>query len=74
METLLTVLVTWLSVNFALPATEDHSRVDFASVTQMEELRYAALPPSSGAKVAGSNNDLEAVYDDRSRTIYLLEG
>jgi hypothetical protein len=79
METLLAVLVTWLSINFGLPATEDYPHVAFASSTQMLELRYGVIDPgavfaSDMAELSGTDHDLQAVYDDRSRTIYLLEG
>ena len=79
METLLAVLVTWLSINFGLPATKDYPHVAFASSAQMLELRYAEVDAGSGpashrAELSGPDHDLQAIYDDRSRTIYLLEG
>jgi len=79
METLLAVLVTWLSVNFGLPASEDYPRVELASQSELVELRYGELHPDAGAAAQGSvyagpADDLQAVYEDESRTIYLLEG
>jgi len=79
---LLTVLVAWLSVNTGLPSTDVHPRVKFASPTEMLELRVSVSrrDVATGDTVAGdtalaeSAYDLQALYDDRSRTIHLSEG
>jgi hypothetical protein len=83
MQTLLTVIVTWLSMNFGLPAVYEHPRVQFASTAEMAEIRYglaASNRPDRVAAAAGQSasaefaHDVQAIYDDRSSTIYLPEG
>lgn len=83
MQALLMVIVTWLSVNFDLPAFHDHPRVEVASAAKMAEVRYSrltALRPDRFAAEAGRSappdvgQDVYAIYDDISRTIYLHEG
>lgn len=82
-KALLTVIVTWLSINFGLPAVYEHPRVEFASAAKMAEVRHsrlAALRPDHGAAAteasspAASDHDVHAIYDDYGRTIYLPEG
>lgn len=83
MQTLLTVLVTWLSINFGLPAIYEHPRVEFASAVKMAEVRYSRLASGRLGDVAAEGGllapaefgqNVEAIYDDVSRTIYLTEG
>ncbi|HEX9811760.1 MAG TPA: DUF6647 family protein [Burkholderiales bacterium] len=82
MQTLLTAIVTWLSFNSALPATYDHPRIERVPQAQMIAMRLHAESPGSPGSVAnglgqtgdsGSGHDLVALYDNRSRTIYLRE-
>ena len=77
MQVLLTVLTTWLSIHLGIPPVEDHPKVKFAAAAEMAELHFAqagAAADSGGREAAGFRHDLEAIYDDRSRTIYLPEG
>ena len=82
MQALLTVIVTWLSVNFGLPAVYEHPHLEFASAAEMAELRYRRLVSSWPDHAAADRrsapaelgDDVHAIYDDRSRTIYLPEG
>ncbi|MDP2618776.1 MAG: hypothetical protein Q8P46_01135 [Hyphomicrobiales bacterium] len=83
MQMLLTAIVTWLSINFGLPAIYEHPRVEFASAAKMAEVRYgrlASIRPDRVAAEAGHSappefgHGVQAIYDDRSRTIYLPEG
>ena len=78
MQTLLTVIVTWLSFNFALPANYDHPRVELVPPAQMTAVRSQAASSSPSGSVANglghTGHDIEAFYDDTSRTIYLKEG
>ena len=82
MQVLLTVLVTWLSVNFGLPASYEHARIEIVPPARMTEVRYSRLQatrPDRVAAVAGRlalpevGHDVFAIYDDLSRTIYLPE-
>jgi hypothetical protein len=83
MQPLLAFLATWLSLNFGLPAAPEHPRVEIASAAKMAEVRFSRLGvpgPERAAAEAGRNappdvgRDVYAIYDDKSRTIYLLEG
>lgn len=83
MQSLLTVIVTWLSINFGLPPVYEHPRVEFVSAAKMMKVRYGRLPSNRpegvGAKAVHSaptefGHDVHAIYDDLSRTIYLPEG
>jgi hypothetical protein len=60
MEPLLSAIVTWLSLNFGMPAIHEHPWVQFAAPETMEAVR-------------GSAETVEAIYDDASRTIFLDE-
>ena len=82
MQALLTVIVTWLSINFGLPATHERPRVEFASPAQMAAVRYsrlAAVRPDRVAAESGrlappkTGEDVFAIYDNATRTIYLHE-
>jgi hypothetical protein len=83
MQALLTVIVTWLSINFGLPAIYEHPRVAFVSAAAMSDLRTGRVASNEPAGVAAeaelvatleSGQDVHAFYDDRSETIYLPEG
>jgi hypothetical protein len=83
MHTLLTVLVTWLSVNYGLSERYEHPRIEFASPGRMAEVRYSRLGSLRQDRVAAEasrlappevGHDVYAIYDDASRTIYLREG
>jgi len=70
MQILLTAIVTWLSFNLGLPATYDHPRIERLSSAQMAALRLDAASSSSSAN---SGEDIVALYDNRTRTIYLRQ-
>jgi hypothetical protein len=83
METLLTAIVTWLSLSFGLPANYDHPRLELVSPATMNAVQFRGRVPlrSQGVPRAGSQpehrasqRDVEALYDDDSRTIYLPDG
>jgi hypothetical protein len=77
MHTLLTVIVTWLSINFGLPAIHEHPRVEFVPAAKMTDVRYSRLAsnrPERGATPREIDHGVHAIYDDRSRTIYLPDG
>lgn len=74
MDSLLTVITIWLSTNFGLPAVNDHPQLRFVDPPQMFEAYTSALSNDEIAnlrKAETSGSDLIAVYDDKSRTIYL---
>jgi hypothetical protein len=82
MQALLTVLVAWLSANFALPADSVPPAIEMVSQAQMADIRYSRLGiarPNGPAVEAGRMAPLEshhavfAIYDNSSRTIYLPE-
>lgn len=83
MQTLLMAIVSWLSIGFGLPADHDHPRIEFVSPAKMDavQLRAPASGQSPGTAIGeeqpahrGSLREVDALYDDSSRTIYLPEG
>jgi len=83
METLLTAIVTWLSIGVGLPANYDFPQVEFISPAKMNAVQFRArmlahaqAASSSGSRPThpASHREVAALYDDRSRTIYLPEG
>jgi hypothetical protein len=60
MEPLLSAIVTWLALNFGMPAIHEHPQVRFVAPQTMEAVR-------------GSAQTVEAIYEDASRTIFLDE-
>lgn len=83
MGTLLTVILTWLSINLGLPATAEHPRVELVPAARMAQARDSRLagqqvdreaPNAAPAEAAGSGEGVHAIYDDRARVIYLPEG
>ena len=80
---MLTAIVTWLSLTFGLPAIYDHPRVEFVSPETMYEMRYQGRgsgqpvrAPVPAGLVAQPDRvpEVEALYDDATRTIYLQKG
>ncbi|HXV11089.1 MAG TPA: DUF6647 family protein [Burkholderiales bacterium] len=83
METLLTAIVTWLSIGFGLPANYDHPRIEFVSPAKMSAVQFRGEAAAHSAAQSGETSaparpallrDVEALYDDATRTIYLPEG
>lgn len=83
MENLLTAIVTWLSIGFGLPANYDYPRVEFVAPARMDAVQFRGLMadnPHGGPRARlhsippVSQREVEALYDDASRTIYLPEG
>lgn len=70
MELLLPVIVLWLSANYDLPADMRHPVVEIVSQDEMTSRRLR-----NPEKFASYRNDeIEAVYNDDTQTIYLLQG
>jgi hypothetical protein len=72
MPVLLRDIVTWLSLNFDLPATERLPNIAFTSPARMTALRYRGLLSHHDQRDAGS--DIVAVYDSATETIHLPDG
>jgi hypothetical protein len=80
MDTLLTAIIAWLAVEFGLPATANLPKVELVSNAKMTALR---LGPLSDAPIPGKQRsrtgrqaglpEVEALYHDASRTIFLNE-
>jgi hypothetical protein len=76
----LTTIVRWLSTNFELPAIYEHPQVKLVTSSTLAALRYRGLvtscqqSPVAGSLLEAQGDDLVAVYDDASRTIYLRQG
>lgn len=83
MQSLLTVIVMWLSINYGLPASYDHPRIEWIPAAQMDAVRARiagstasgdeTVRPSHAAPDESGRNAV-AFYDDKSRTIYLPQG
>jgi len=74
MDTFLAVVVTWLSINFGLPAIYEPPEVRLIDQNEMIELRVSALDAEDAAKfrrTVEQGLSIVAFYDDQSRTIYL---
>ena len=83
LDSLLNVLVTWLSVNFELPEIFELPRIEIIPPAKMLEIRYSRFsqssPTGAAARIGRSSfaelgHDVFAIYDDEGRTIYLPEG
>ena len=69
-------IVTWLSVTLSLPAVYEHPQIEFVSHEGILAVSLSEQPVDSAMKSAymppgRSRRNIEAVYDDSSRTIYL---
>jgi hypothetical protein len=71
---LLTSIVTWLAANFDLPATPDLPKVEFARPLKLAAMRYKGLMPQDPSVQAAHQREVVAIYNDRTRTIFLSEG
>lgn len=76
MQMLMTMIVAWLSANFALPAEYDHPQIVFVAPEAMHEVRsQAARKASLGQQqepaAPGAVSDVESFYDDATQTIHL---
>jgi hypothetical protein len=81
MQTLLVVIATWLSINFGLPTTHEFPNVEFVSPAKIATLRAGGLVFAGGQNLAPTapidvspESGVVAVYEDRTRTIYLPNG
>jgi hypothetical protein len=78
----LTSIVNWLAANFDLPATRELPRVEFAAPLKLVAMRYKGLMPHGwredairdSAVQAAHQREVIAVYNDKTRTIFLPEG
>ena len=67
MNLLLALIMTWLTANFDLPPAAEQPAVKFVSQQHLATVRYGAI-------ASGSSTGLVAIYDDRTRTIFLTDG
>ncbi len=78
MQIMLTMIVTWLSVNFALPAVYDHPDISFVAPEAMQSVRYQAAESEQSAPrreptPPSSTPEVESFYDDTSWTVHLSQ-
>src|SRR5687768_14385755 len=80
MDALLTTIVLWLSVNFALPAIYAHPKIHQVPAIEIAVMRYRAFTPEKRQEIvalygkqdrSGAARVPLAVYDDASKTIFL---
>ncbi len=82
MQALLTAIVTWLSVNYGLPAIYDLPTVRFAPQMEIAFLHYGAFSAEAQQRVKAAYEAdrgqkarrVVSVYDERRHTILLPEG
>ena len=70
METLMTAIMAWLTLNFALPAAPELPRVARVTPEEMVQVRLRGRESPAAATAF----EVEALYDDSTRTIYLRRG
>jgi len=66
-DVLLSLIATWLSANFDLPAASRLPRVQITAAKRIAATRYGSVPPDR-------RRDVIAIYDDKSETIRVAEG
>jgi hypothetical protein len=76
METLLSVIALWLSVNFGLSATEPHPRIEFHRAATMTQFWAENIATHKGAghrlsEPEANLFEIGAFYDDRRQIIFL---
>ncbi len=82
MDALLIAIVTWLSLNYGLPATADLPKVTFATPMEITLMHYQAFTGPARAQViaaynalpAGKRREVVSVYDTQSGVILLPYG
>jgi hypothetical protein len=82
MDALLTAVVLWLSINFALPVTERHPKIEFVAPLEIAFVRYGVAMPQARQELAARLTpdamarlrEVMAVYDDQRGAILLQEG
>lgn len=65
MTALMTAMLAWLAANFDLPVIHHHPDVVFVPTEHITEIRYGGQ--------SAHRREVLAVYDDKSRTIYLSD-
>ena len=72
MNAFLSAIVTWLSINFCLPASYDHPEIVFVPAAQISEFVYADAGKKNRQDVIAGYNDVRRVillpdsWDDKS--------
>ena len=72
MTILLTVLMTWLSSNFDLPAVDGHPEIRLVTQKEMVAVRFGGLVPNAASELS-AEGEFVALYEDRTRTILLSD-
>jgi hypothetical protein len=67
MQETLTIIMTWLSLNFGLAPTDIPAKIEIVPKSRINQIATG----SAGALV---DEGMVSVYDDRTRTIYLATG
>lgn len=79
---LLTSIIDWLAANYDLPASQDLPRVEFTTLMKLVAMRYKGMMPTGWREdairdpsvQAAHRREVVAIYNDRTRTIFLPEG
>jgi hypothetical protein len=78
-DIIIAVIASWLSVNFALPATVEAPLVQLVTTDEMQAIRMESAAGQGQLSQAilvtnGAAPSVEAFYSDATRTIYLERG
>ena len=79
---LLTSIINWLAANYELPVSQDLPRVEFTTPMKLVAMRYKGMMPTGWREdairdpsvQAAHQREVVAIYNDRTRTIFLPEG
>lgn len=82
MQALLNAIVTWLSINFGLPANYDLPKIKFAAPMEIAFIRYGAfsavrrreVTTAYAALPAAQRQSVVSVYQDKEKSIVLPLG
>jgi hypothetical protein len=72
MKILLTVMMTWLSSNFDLPAVHNHPEIRFVTQKEMIAVRFRGLAPNTANELDAAG-EFVALYEDQTKTILLSD-
>jgi hypothetical protein len=78
-DTLLSVIAVWLSINFGLPGTAPHPTIELHPEETMSRIWIESIARNQGADIGAlaretQHREIQAFYDDQRRTILLAEG
>jgi len=79
METMVAIIMTWLSINFGLPPEPSYPQIEFHPQQAISQIWIGNVALQEGMDVSAAkreirHRDIHAFYDDSRQTIFLVEG